>query len=404
MDKLHYKEMLENLNSLEKEEMLDRKNIYLFGHCNATEELADLMIEKGYYIRGILDNNISKQGTKHKNILIVSPENILDSQAENTIVCIVARAYAAMVKQLNQMGYKGRVEQLVNYNSYSEYSLSEETLNRKLQRVRQGMEILEQMKEKYPQCYRIYCPFCALGDVYYMMSYLPYFLERNKITEYVVFSIGQACTSVVKMFGVKYAEALSQREMDEQIQAMLYSGDESAFIAHHDRPYVVNVYKILYIKRISLEMLYKYGVFALEKSCKAYRPSCLETYEKLDEIPEGKAVIISPYAKSVTNIEETYWEQIIKYFKNKGYDVYTNAVGEEKTLSDTIRLEIPLAQLQSVVEKAGIFIGIRSGLCDVIKWADCRKIALYPDCFYSDTRWKMEEIYHLDGWENIVIR
>ena len=59
--------------------------------------------------------------------------------------------------------------------------------------------------------------------------------------------------------------------------------------------------------------------------------------------------------------------------------------------------------MRSVVERAGTFIGIRSGLCDVIREADCRKIALYPDCYYSDTKWKVEEIFHLDTFENIVV-
>ena len=62
-----------------------------------------------------------------------------------------------------------------------------------------------------------------------------------------------------------------------------------------------------------------------------------------------------------------------------------------------------LSELQCAAEYAGTFIGIRSGVCDVIREAACRKIALYPDCCYSDTRWKMAEIYHLEDFENIVV-
>lgn len=55
-------------------------------------------------------------------------------------------------------------------------------------------------------------------------------------------------------------------------------------------------------------------------------------------------------------------------------------------------------------ERAGIFIGIRSGLCDILRTANCRKIALYPDYYYSDTRWKAIDMYSIDGFENIAVK
>ena len=66
-------------------------------------------------------------------------------------------------------------------------------------------------------------------------------------------------------------------------------------------------------------------------------------------------------------------------------------------------MEVSLDKIQSVVECVGTFIGLRSGLCDVIKYADCEKIALYPDYYYSDTKWKAIDMYALRGWKNIVV-
>lgn len=120
-------------------------------------------------------------------------------------------------------------------------------------------------------------------------------------------------------------------------------------------------------------------------------------------MPQGHSVILSPYAKSVTNISADYWRQIVSYFREKGFALYTNVTKEENALPDTEPLGIPLNQMQSATEWAGTFIGLRSGLCDVIQHAACHKIALYPDAYYSDTGWKMEEIYHLSGWENIIV-
>ena len=44
-------------------------------------------------------------------------------------------------------------------------------------------------------------------------------------------------------------------------------------------------------------------------------------------------------------------------------------------------------------------MGIRSGLCDVIREAKAKKIALYPDYYYSDTRWRAIDIYKIEKFE-----
>ena len=403
MDKQHYNELIENLENFIKENNIQSKKIYVFGHCNATEVLIDELLKRKISVEAILDNNVSKHGTSYNSVLIVNPLEITKENTSNTIVFIVARAYAAMAKQLKQMGYTGKIKKLVDYNSYAEYSLSPETIKSKYERMQRGEKHLEKVKEMYPNHFRIFCPFAALGDVYYMMSYLPYFLKERNRGQAIVFTIGKACANVVRMFGGVESSIFTQREMDETIQAVLYLRDKESYIPHQDRPYVVNLYKALYIKKILFETIYKCGVFALSIETEPYKPCNLKQYDKLSEIPYKQSVILSPYAKSVTNISMEYWEKIISYCKEKGYSIYTNVTSEEIELTGTKRLEVALNEIQSVVEHAGTFIGLRSGLCDVIKYADCKKIALYPDAFYSDTKWKMQEIYYLDGWQNIVV-
>ena len=230
-----------------------------------------------------------------------------------------------------------------------------------------------------------------------------YFLKERNKDKVVVFTIGKASADVVRMFGKVESQVFTQKEMDETIQAVLYLKDIESYIPHQDRPYVIKLYKALYVKKIHFEIIYKCGVFALPIETEPYKPCNLKQYKKLSEIPYKNSVILSPYAKSVTNISMEHWEQIISYYKEKGYALYTNVTSEETELRGTKRLEIALDEIQSVVEYAGTFIALRSGLCDVIKYANCEKIALYPDVFYSDTQWKMQEIYYLDGWENIIV-
>ena len=62
MDKLHYKEMVSCLDEMIRTGIIRNKRIYLFGHCNATEELADLLLNRGFFVEAILYNKEAKQG------------------------------------------------------------------------------------------------------------------------------------------------------------------------------------------------------------------------------------------------------------------------------------------------------------------------------------------------------
>lgn len=364
-------------------------------------------MEKGYRVAAFLDNNPAKQGMEYQGVPVISPIEITQRDMARMLICIVSRAYESMARQLRQLGYSGRVEKLADYNTFAEYSLSQETIARKRERVKRGIQLLERVRAALPHCFLIICPFSALGDVYYTMAYLPYYLEKRKIDRYAVVTVGRACAEVVRMFGCENLTALGQNDMDELVQAVLYTGAQDAFISHHDRPYTNLLMKALYIKFIHFEQIYRCGVFGLEQGCRPYMPTMRKIFPGFsgkNRIRQGRSVILAPYAKSVAEIRGGVWEKMISYYREKQYQVYTNVVGEEKALPGTEPLIAELAEFQSAVEQAGTFIGIRSGLCDVIRDASCRKIVLFPDCYYSDTKWKVAEFFHLDGWENVEVK
>lgn len=403
MEWLHYREMQTNLQALIDMNILQDKKIYLFGHCNATEELADLLLKFNYKIEAILDNSKPKQGSSYREIQIVLPEAVLEEETDKVIVCIVARAYEAMRTQLRKSGYKGRIEKLVDYNTYAEYSLSHDTIERKCKRIEKGMELLHTLQIQYKDCFTILCPFAALGDIYFVMSYLPYFLGNRNIERCVIGVIGNASAQVVGIFGDYHVEVYGQNDMDAMIQAALYTKDSRTFIPHQDRPYIINLSKSLYIKKITLDQIYCCGVFGLPEGTQPYKPAKLQQYKHIDMIEPGNSVIFSPYAKSVVRIHQSIWNGMVERYRTRGYKCYTNVVNDEIPLPNTIPISPSVGEVQSVVERAGTFIGIRSGLCDVIREAECVKVAFYPDYYYGDTQWKALDMYELKGWKNIVI-
>jgi hypothetical protein len=386
----------------ENEATIRENNIYIFGHCEASLCLADFLIEKNVIPKAILDNNNQKHGIIYKNIPVIPVEDIMKN-ADNAAVLIVTRFYESMNRQLRDLGFDGPVIKLIDYNTYAEYSLSPDTIERKTKRLNHGIETLNSLKKEYKNELLVFCPFNALGDIYFCMSYLSIFASKRGFDSTAVFVPSEACAKVVELFSNTKVKVIQQKELDATIQAVIYTEDQRCYIAHQDRPYVINLHKALYIKCIPLETIYCCGVFGLPKDTKPIIPDKWEKYPLLDNIPKGKSAIISPYAKSVTALSYEVWKEIVSDLISKGYTVYTNVVGNENALEGTIPISPAINEMKSVVEQAGLFIGIRSGLCDVIRTADCRKIALYPDYYYSDTKWKAIDMYAIDTFENIVV-
>jgi hypothetical protein len=77
--------------------------------------------------------------------------------------------------------------------------------------------------------------------------------------------------------------------------------------------------------------------------------------------------------------------------------------GNEDPVPGTRAQDIPIPELIDAVEHAGTFIGLRSGLCDVVHTARARKVHVFPDALYSTTPHKVADFFALPGWESMVI-
>lgn len=402
MEKVLYDEMNLNVDEINSEINLASMKIFLFGHCNAALKMIDLLESKGLKTTAILDNSYEKQGLVYKEVPVIYPGQILEIKGPS-IVLITSRFYASMQQQLRELGYNGIIRKVIDYNSYSEYSITEDTISRMKRRERRGNELLSALSKKYEGYFKVFCPFNALGDIYFMMSYWPAFAKKRGIWNVVFCVTGRALVDVIRMFGDESdypVEVYIQKELDAMIQSAIFTRDNDCFVAHQDRPYVVNLSKALYIKHIPLEQIYCCGVYGLPIETECAKPRQMPLSKPyITSIPDGKAVIFSPYAKSVTSIAPIVWEGAVKYFTGAGYKCYTNIVRDETPLDGTEAISPTILEMRAVVERAGIFVGIRSGLCDILREAHAKKIALYPDYNYCDTKWKSIEMYWIEQFD-----
>lgn len=93
-----------------------------------------------------------------------------------------------------------------------------------------------------------------------------------------------------------------------------------------------------------------------------------------------KYVIMAPMAVSVNSIESEVWVAVYNLLMENGYKVFINGnPNENNTLFDTKDyLNVSIYQIYLLAEKAELFIGLRSGLCDLLAFSKCNMVVAYP--------------------------
>jgi hypothetical protein len=69
--------------------------------------------------------------------------------------------------------------------------------------------------------------------------------------------------------------------------------------------------------------------------------------------------------------------EIVNHCKQQGLIPVTNCAGTEKPVEGTKAIFFPLTQAIDFMDAAGYFLGVRSGLCDIISSSTCVKIIIY---------------------------
>jgi hypothetical protein len=133
--------------------------------------------------------------------------------------------------------------------------------------------------------------------------------------------------------------------------------------------------------------------FNIEK-IKWRKPSILKKtiYKKLINkfkrlgLKPKRTVILYPVSYSAPLLPNKFWEELAEEIKKKGYTVATNVIGNEKEIKGTIPLYTSIEEKFASAEIAGTVIGIRSGIFDVISYANCKKIIIYTGSQKIDNR------------------
>ena len=404
MEKTHKSQMRRKLDDLIARQAFEGKIVLAFGQCSATEEMLDYLFAKGIGARAVLDNNQAKQGQYCCGVPILPPQAVKAYGEADSVVLIAARFYEEMAAQLKGLHYSGEIIKVVDYNSFAAYSLSDETFQEKKTRMLRGAFTLERIRARYPDHHLVVCPYDALGDVYWAMAFLPAYCAKKGIEKTAVVVTGEGCLKTAGLFGTRDVIALEHAQMDEFVQALIFVREDNCIIAHHDRPYTDNIIRYLDRHFLSFVDYYRYGVYGLDKEAAPAKPCGGSECACKDALVKGRTVILAPHAKSVAKPPDVWWEALAREYHEKGYLMLTNVHGGEAPVRGTKALLLPIDQMISAAEYAGFFIGLRSGLCDILDTARCEKAVVFTDCIYSTTGIKADAFFDLPGWQKILWR
>lgn len=263
--------------------------------------------------------------------------------------------------------------------------------------LKPGVQVYKDIMKNYPVGSKLLlCPYAGTGDVYLACLYIRQYAKKMQLNNYVLAVIGKSNYNVAKLFRIANLEKLSQDEADKLVYLYMTVGDEfdGIKLMHHDpmQNYCGILENLRNINNIKFVDMYNCNIFMCDLEKDRELPQFNYTSKRISDLffkcrlEPNNTVILSPYVNTLPPIPRWVWVELAKRMKMAGYVVCTNCGGpDEKEIEGTVALRFDYDIAVPILEKCGYFIGIRSGFCDVISSAKCKKIIIYqPYIFWGE--------------------
>ena len=233
-------------------------------------------------------------------------------------------------------------------------------------------------------------PWPGTGDIFLLHKYFSQYLTHENITDYVVIANGGAAKKIVDLFPIQRSMQLSSIETLQLVRLYEFMNGTlpNLKIIHHCplglHTGISSTLQGMH-KTTTRDMLLEIAAGIPTSSEKSDDP-CFSAdinvaceYLKQNGLQPGKTIIFAPFSKSCSSMfPQEGWEYLATFFSNQGYSVCTNCGDTgDIPIKGTRALFFPFVDSLAVLEAAGYFISNRSGLCDVVGFAHCKKVVLY---------------------------
>ena len=375
----------------DKKRNIRGKRLILFGCVPGAKILRDVLAGYNLNIECVVDNNSVKWGQKCMGIDISSPEEILLPYDSNILIFVWSNYWKEMCKQLQTLGYTRQLQVLVLFDFKEAGVFNDGIISfmKDLYKALHGFSVYKKYLKERDMLFL--CPYKGTGDVYMAGRYFEEYINLKGIKSYSFLVMNVLGERVASLFAINNIVVITEREKEYILHAYDYFGPDEMrlkpllYWGWHTKKMIIP----RFCKTVNFNDMFKHDVYDLSKETKGKKPIYKTSKQKISEffynnkLIMNKTVILSPYAGSfVSDIPTLFWEKLASRFKEKGFSVCTNSANErEPVIKGTKGIIFDLDDTVPILENAGIFIGFRSGLCDLASSARCKKIIVYETGF-----------------------
>lgn len=374
------KTMLERLQILlDKGKISKKSRIVIFGLNEYTGIIIDYLSD--YQVDAVIDNDITKTGKTVHGIQIRRPDDILGAYNESWRIIIASGHFKEMAEQLESMGYAISKNIFIIEERKNQYDEKLERLNLEIEKCRQGYQVYCELINKFPGTYFFYNQ-RATGNTFLLGMYLPDYLKKRHIEKHLVLNAARGNCRICELFGLNSIYCGDKGKADSLWAfARLMEKDKVRFREMCPYESETNLIKMRAYKGMDFGSIYRYVLYESQHDKKAYpipQKNTDHLFDKYD-LKRGRTVVLSPYANTIRDMDKQFWIKLAELFKKHGYDVCTNCVSQEQAVEGTKAICTAYDQVIDFVDRAGYFVGIRSGLCDILSSTRGKMAVIYPE-------------------------
>ena len=240
----------------------------------------------------------------------------------------------------------------------------------------------------------VICPY-NIGDFLINGGFCYALLKKKRKRSCVLIACDRFANCGINFVGVSKIQCIPQILMECVFHYIYATGEYEAdnYVYGHfqTRPVVDGKRNFIWTDSLKFTDRYRVDVFGLPLDTEllppiinpitdAQKQRLHETY-----VPDKKrTIILAPYSNSTDNIGEIFWAELVAALARKNeYVFYTNvAAPNEKVIPGTAPIVTTFPELMYVAENVNCFIGMRSGLFDLLTLTNARLLYVNKNIFY----------------------
>jgi hypothetical protein len=244
-----------------------------------------------------------------------------------------------------------------------------------------------------PDCRVFLAPYTGTGDIYLIGLFFQTYLKQHSITDYVFAVVTNVCKKVAEMFDIQNIHVLPHQAGDDMISLQRATGRQLNIMVLNDGWMGDPLQWFRGYRGLDFVKMFRRFVFDLDDNVPFILPPEKDYSREIDDLFQkhnlikGKTVVLSPYSNTLFDLPDDVLDAIVSHCKQQGLIPVTNCAGAEKPVKGTDAIFFPLNQAIAFMNAAGYFVGVRSGLCDIISSSACTKVIIYEKggLFYKST-------------------